>query len=797
MKTQSKPKPTDARSTRLAPNRVLDAPLGSSSGLGFVSQGQTAAFALCCLCALVSPYLFSGFWPVTHEYGSQSFFSVLAACAALLLALSPRDESQPALRNWPLASLCLLAFFAWCAFSCVASVYWHDTILEIARIGTCGLWFLILRELLRFRAPDENTNRVLESSNRRALCVLAAASFGLAIVCALALRNYFETRDPRQFGTFFNPNLFANAAAMTLPLALSATLAAWRWTRRERPIWTPIAVALGALFSLLVVVGLIVTSSKGGFLAALMALVVFAVGLWRAQKGSLRRVGRANRVLVALSLLLVFGAGGALATKTVLPRLAAARGSDDNSTQFRAYTWKSTLQMAQARPLFGWGPGGFAQTHDQFATVGTTKAAHQSWLQIAAENGFPAMILLLAASVLFVLRGWRALKTLAWPQSLGALGAVVAFAVHGLTDSGWGVTSIAFLLMIAFALLDAAEPNTSTPNTSTPNTSTPNTSTPSASTPSAPESNAAALNPAERGVALNAVQPNAPIEYSKLNKPRQETNENAVAHHSGSRLRWGWLVVVLLASAFSWAAQRAASGEDSRNESDTAQRSGNAILALQNAQDAVGFDPLSSRLWQRLAQAQVMQARAGNGDFAAAESVFARATQLNSQNNVAWRSWAEARDEEPQSSTRSPSTAELWDKAVRLAPRDSSSLLARAQWRLKRNANDDQAWNDVETLVRERDEPYGRYAAVGEYVNLDFARASVLLLPRLMKMKQDAARAKTMLQNALSDVALAEGKVARQKEIAASNAGGEGNLGPPADLSELRRQLESLQKEMR
>jgi len=198
----------------------------------------------------------------------------------------------------------------------------------------------------------------------------------------------------------------------------------------------------------------------------------------------------------------------------------------------------------------------------------------------------------------------------------------------------------------------------------------------------------------------------------------------------------------------------------------------------------------------------VMQARAGNGDFAAAEfaaaeSAFARATQLDPQNNVAWRSWAEARDEESQSSTRSPSTAELWDKAVRLAPRDSSSLLARAQWRLKRNANDDQAWNDLETLVRERDEPYGRYAAVGEYVNLDFARASVLLLPRLMKMKQDAARAKTMLQNALSDVALAEGKVARQKEIAASNAGGEGSLGPPADLSELRRQLESLQKEMR
>ncbi|HVF85342.1 MAG TPA: O-antigen ligase family protein, partial [Abditibacteriaceae bacterium] len=689
MKTQSKPNHRAAyrQPPRVVPtqNRVLDVP----SGLGFVSRGQSVAFAVCCLCVLVSPYLFSGFWPVTHEYGAQSFFSALAACAALLLALSPRDEAQPSLRKWPLASLCLVAFFAWCALSVLAGVYRHDAILEIARIGTCGLWFLVLRDLLRFRAPDadtnENPNRVLELQNRRALCVMTAAVFGLAIVCALALKNYAETRNPRQFGTFFNPNLFANACAMMLPLALAATLSAWRWARRERSGWTPIVVALGALLSLLIAAGLIITSSKGGFLAALVALLVFSVGLWRAQKQSLHRVARANRVLVALSLLLVLGVGGALATKTVLPRLTTARTSDDNSTQFRVYTWRSTLQMAQARPIAGWGPGGFAQAHDKFALVGTTRSAHQSWLQIAAENGFPALMFLLAASVLFVQHGWRSLKTSWWPQSLGAIGAVVAFAVHALTDAGWGVTSVAFLLTIVFTLLDAAEPN------------------------------AAPLD--------------ATIEYSNGGASHKEASGSAVARNDGSRLRWGWLVVVLVAGAFSWVAQRAASGEDARDESERAQRSGNATMALQNARDAIGFDPLSSRLWLRLAQAQLVQARGGSGDFAGAENAFARATQLNPQNNVAWRLWAQARDEEPQSSTRTPSTAQLWDNAVRLAPRDSSSLLARARWRLKQNADDAPAWNDLEAVVRARDEPFGRYAAVGEYVNLDFARASVLLIP--------------------------------------------------------------------
>ena len=122
---------------------------------------------------------------------------------------------------------------------------------------------------------------------------------------------------------------------------------------------------------------------------------------------------------------------------------------------FRVYIWDATLKMTLARPLNGWGIGSFPSVFTQFAQIGYTRSAHQSWLQIAAESGFPALLLLLAACGLAFASGWKALRTSHWPVAAGGLGAVTAFAVHGLTDSGWGIVSIGILLMLVLAVLEA------------------------------------------------------------------------------------------------------------------------------------------------------------------------------------------------------------------------------------------------------------------------------------------------------------------------------------------------------
>jgi hypothetical protein len=113
--------------------------------------------------------------------------------------------------------------------------------------------------------------------------------------------------------------------------------------------------------------------------------------------------------------------------------------------------------MAMAKPLFGWGPGSFASIFSMFAIAGYTRSAHQSWLQLAAENGWPAMMILLIACGAAWRGGWRALRSSSYPLAAGALAALTAFVVHGLVDSGWGIISIGWILMLVLSVLATVE----------------------------------------------------------------------------------------------------------------------------------------------------------------------------------------------------------------------------------------------------------------------------------------------------------------------------------------------------
>lgn len=124
---------------------------------------------------------------------------------------------------------------------------------------------------------------------------------------------------------------------------------------------------------------------------------------------------------------------------------------------FRWFAWIGTAKMAMAKPLFGWGPGSFPSIFPLFAVAGYTRSAHQSWLQLAAENGWPAMILLLLACGAAWRGGWRALRTPRYAIAAGALAAMAAFMVHGMVDSGWDIISVGWLLMLVLGLLATVE----------------------------------------------------------------------------------------------------------------------------------------------------------------------------------------------------------------------------------------------------------------------------------------------------------------------------------------------------
>ena len=508
---------------------ITDEPENSLAPLGFLSMLGLLGFSGLCLLLLMAPYSFSGFpaAAVSIEDGAAYVppmtFIAITVAACLLLALS--GERAPRSRLFWL----VFAFCVWCGLSFFAAVYKHDAALEVARIFACASWFFTARILLHCASEDE--------ARQRRFWLVAAIVGGGVVVCGIALfhpQNGF-IKDPnfRQFSTFFNPNLLANYCAMTLPFALALL-----FSRRGS-----IVVILSSQAMVLILGGLLSTRSKGGLLALAVAVLVFSIAAFKARGPVIKEALRVRRKVALIGALLVVIAGGTLVQKTVAPRLMAANRSEDNSTQFRLYTWQGTVQMIKARPIVGWGPGSFPSAYPQFAITGFTLTAHQVWLQLASESGILASLLLLVACGAGAIKGWRALPTEKWPIAAGGLASITAFLVHGLTDAGWSLISIALLLMITLALLDS-------------------------------------LSDAENS---------------------QVSDAN---HHSS--LNYLWLGAALLFGIFAAGYSRVVEAETLMAQSRESLVKGSAETALQQAQQASEIDPYSARVWQnrgRISQA--------------------------------------------------------------------------------------------------------------------------------------------------------------------------------------------------
>lgn len=635
-------------------SRAAPAPTQSSGALGFDSLFGLLAWAGALILLLVAPTQIANFWPGDYNFWPQALFTLLLAGVAILIAISrlpvPRFDG---------VAVGLSLFLGWSLLTVFTATYAHDAWLELARITGALLFFFIVRA---FPRPPQK------------LGLIAAAVTGMTYLGAQALFNFASTHDPRQFGTFLNPNLFANALALAIPFSIGLPLAIWSLTRKRN-----FAIA-GALPFLILLPALAVTSSKGGLLAALVGSLATVLALRAARPAAF---GAAFRKLLpaVLVLALVFGA---LAAKTVVPRLLAARGADDNSTMFRVYLWRGTLKMIEARPIVGFGPGAFSGSYPQFAPAGTARSAHESWLQIAAESGVPALLLLAATALLALRNGWRARRDEGWELRAGAIGALLAMSVHGCFDAGWGATPVVILLALALGLL----------------------------------------------------QISAPID--SIEEPR-------------GNLNLGWIGATLLLALAGFGTQQAALGQNAYDESQRLLNLGSRAQALEKADQAAAIAPGSSRL-----QSNLGYLRSANGQDGSA--ALQRAIELQPDRSANYLTLARVAE-----ANNRPDLYEKWmAQALQREPLSSYFLLNRAKFRLQHK--DGRGTDDLEALMQLWDAPYGRYPALADQINLDFARGVALLAPHLKQTGQ-SARASQLAKRALQDVTLAKTLVARNREL--------------------------------
>ncbi len=273
------------------------------------------------------------------------------------------------------------------------------------------------------------------------------------------LYGRYPVPSANPFGPFVNHNHFAGFVEMCALVALGGAIG--HLGRRSHTV----SILLGgsALFSgsaLFMGVALVLSHSRGGFLAAAAGAVVL---------GTLALRGKARtRVSVlaiwagAITLLLLFAA-----PTSVFERIGSiGRGSQDVSMQFRLQLWSDSLHLALRSPVFGTGLGTYAAAIPPYRTgMNETRAefAESDLVQLACETGVAGLAIVLGFLWVAIRRARERLDD-EEPSSgsqgilLGAMAAVVALLVHGIFDFNTHIPSNGFLFAALLGMIVGSRP---------------------------------------------------------------------------------------------------------------------------------------------------------------------------------------------------------------------------------------------------------------------------------------------------------------------------------------------------
>jgi O-antigen ligase len=236
----------------------------------------------------------------------------------------------------------------------------------------------------------------------------------------LALRGIMEysamkSIDPnwRIFGGYQNPNALAGVLAACVPVSVGLT------STLKRPI-----NIMAAAWTLVLVMGVVLTQSRGGFLAMGVGLAVAAIVL-AFQKDFRRAIGWIVPLLLAVALTVSlsnrdFGSGAPGAPGG---RLANVQSTEAQSSGFRQNLWRSSAELIAQKPL-GRGLGSFRYEVGKPGLVTQTVHAHQTYLQLAVEGGVLALLALLAVAWFWLRDTLKNAKSLTDERRLRLVGVV-------------------------------------------------------------------------------------------------------------------------------------------------------------------------------------------------------------------------------------------------------------------------------------------------------------------------------------------------------------------------------------
>lgn len=271
--------------------------------------------------------------------------------------------------------------------------------------------------------------------------IVHGLAFAIVLACATSLLQAYGarlevfamTRVPG--GTLGNRNFVAHAAAFGFPLVLLTVLGA---RTRRGYLW-------GGLGAAAVVATLVLTRSRGGWLAFAFVVLVMLLSMLVAPR--LRRDGR---TWLRFAGILVFAAGG-VAAALLLPNALHWRSDNPYAETARSVTnyregsghgrviqYTRSMLMAARHPLFGVGPGNWPVVYPAHvprndpsldeSQPGMTSNPWPSsdWIAFISERGLAAAVVLAMALLGIVMTGLRSMRVAAESDDALASAALIA-----------------------------------------------------------------------------------------------------------------------------------------------------------------------------------------------------------------------------------------------------------------------------------------------------------------------------------------------------------------------------------
>jgi len=264
--------------------------------------------------------------------------------------------------------------------------------------------------------------------------------------------NYVDLKNVyvgRLTSTFGCPNHLAGFMEMAIPLLLGLFLTGFRGGK----------LILMIYLSCLLLTALVLTLSRGGWIASLIGLSFMSFALltspyFQRKKLLITLIGG----FFAVALIV-------LASTPVVERMRTAlQKGEEASLHSRMVMWGGIVEMIGEYPLLGIGPGTFGTIFTQYQPPGLKAhftMAHNDYLHFTSEVGLPLIAIVVWMIIALYRKGFMKLNNpsrLVRGITVGAMAGVTAILVHSVADFNLHIPANALLFTVLAALVVAQLP---------------------------------------------------------------------------------------------------------------------------------------------------------------------------------------------------------------------------------------------------------------------------------------------------------------------------------------------------